>query len=1005
MILSEPQLISPLLDGFVMGDPISNHDGVQCCPALQLETDKKHIVKIVSIPATQSKLDALLLAGAFTDRESALEYFRDLADNVLEEAALLQRLSRFEGFVSYDSWQMEQMGNGETGFDIYLLSDYRPTLEGMLRENTLTNLDAVNLGLDLCTALSVARRSGYVYVNLRPSNIHICKEHEFRIADLGFISLSSLPYASLPDKYHSDYTPPEIKDAYSSLNDTMDCYAVGLILYQIYNGGLLPPIGMPLSAPKYADFALSEIILKACNLNPSERWSDPVQMGQALINYMQSNSVNDTPIIPVQEEAPEITEEPVEKDDEPSTEEVLAEVDEALENAPPIIVQEAPEVTEKISDEATNEDTTSQDEQTEEVAAKEKVFEDESESPAETQEITDDIEADADPALPEVAPVDEDADNTEQEDETSQMLEQADDLISHQLPDPVVAPEPIEVTLPVVEKPESETESLENDDVDAPADEEKEASDSDAEDAPAAAEEQIEDSPAPKKTKKGLVATLVSLSAVLLLLVGGFLFYRNYYLQTIYDIVLSGSEDNLTVTLETDIPDKKLTVSCTDTYGNKLQQAVVNGTANFAGLKPGTTYKLAIEIGGFHKLLGQTTESYTTATQTVISGFYAATGSEDGSVILSFTVQGPRSEQWTVRYAAQDEEEKSVTFSGHLVTLTGLTVGKEYTFTLDPVSELYLRGTTSITYTPSQIVYAENVQIQGFSNKTMNVIWTTPEGATVNMWSVRCYNDNGYDKTLTTAENAISFTDLDAAAGYTVEVTAEGMTLGVRTYLSANSVTVHDILVDSSNRTQITVSWDYEGTAPEGGWLLLYSVDGSSEQQVVTCGENTGTITPLIPGGHYKISIKPANGGTIFGGETEFDAPAAPEFDEFSFQADDIKFSMCVTPQKDGWDKNDVSKKNYKTTFKVGQSASFVMRLNKNSGDLKDEVVTLYVIRDANKNLISCKYESRIWDDMWYRKDGKLTIPFMPEQVGKYTVEIYFNGAIVTTQGFEITAG
>ena len=27
--LSEPKLISPLLDGFVMGDPMSEHDGVR----------------------------------------------------------------------------------------------------------------------------------------------------------------------------------------------------------------------------------------------------------------------------------------------------------------------------------------------------------------------------------------------------------------------------------------------------------------------------------------------------------------------------------------------------------------------------------------------------------------------------------------------------------------------------------------------------------------------------------------------------------------------------------------------------------------------------------------------------------------------------------------------------------------------------------------------------------------------------------------------------------------
>ena len=179
MNLSEPQLISPLLDGFVMGDPISAHDGVRSCPAMHLETDKKYIVKIISLPANQSKLDALLLAGAFSDRESALAYFKELSDGVVEEAELLQKLARHEGFVAFDNWQQLPMEDGETGYDIYLLSQYRPTLESALRNNEMTHLQAVNLGLDLCAALSVARRFGYLFCNLKPANVYICNEREF----------------------------------------------------------------------------------------------------------------------------------------------------------------------------------------------------------------------------------------------------------------------------------------------------------------------------------------------------------------------------------------------------------------------------------------------------------------------------------------------------------------------------------------------------------------------------------------------------------------------------------------------------------------------------------------------------------------------------------------------------------------------------------------------------------------------------------------------------------
>ena len=995
MNLSEPQLISPLLDGFVMGDPINSHDGVRACPAMQLETDKKYIVKIISLPATQSKLDALLLAGAFTDRASAVDYFKELADGVLEETELLQKLSRHEGFVSFENWQMVPMEEDETGFDIYLLGQYRPTLEGVFRTNEMTHLQAINLGLDLCAALSASRRFGYLYSNLRPSNIYICNDREFRIGDLGFLSLDSLAYASLPDKYHSDYTPPEISDAYSALNGTMDTYAVGLILYQAYNDGRLPAVGMSLDAPRYADPALAEIILKACAVDPTERWQDPAQMGQALAAYMQANTVNDTPIVPpvTEEEEPEVVEEIPEEDPQPSTDDILAEVDEALDNAPPIIP--APEPEEEL-----DEEEPVQEEAEEEISVEdpEPVVEEGNEEIV-IDEVAEEVE--------ETSSEEESSDDEEASDETAQMLAQADDLIAHQLPDPPVAPEPIEVTLPdpeeiVLEVPEEENADIEEASEEIPAEESVEEAVPDEEETVEEVSEEAEEIEEPKKQNKRLKVLAIVLSVVLLLAIGSFLFIQYFYLQTIHDITLSGREDRLTVSLTTDIDDELLSVLCTDTHGNSLTADVKNGVAEFVGLKSGTRYNLEVRIKGFHKLLGETTESYTTATQTVINGFYAATGSEDGSVILSFTAQGPDSEQWTVTYTAAGEEAKEITFNGHMVTLTGLTVGKEYTFTLKPVTQLYLSGSDTITYTASKIVFAENVEVMGYEDGKLMIAWKCPEGISVSQWYVRCYNDAGFDKTMTTAEPAIAIEGLETGADYTVEVTAEGMTLGVRTNVSANTITITNIQADASDRNNLKVTWTHEGTAPAGGWLLTYSIDGSSEQKTIACTEGFGTITPLIPGAHYVISVKPADGASVFGGNLEYDAPGAPAFSGFLINAENIEVSMCKTPSKENWTRHDVA--SYTTSFKTGESASFVMHVDRKTSQPDDSVVTLYVIRDAEGKLISANSEERTWDEMWDDRYAEFTIPVMPDAPGNYTAEIYFNGTAVTIQAFEVTA-
>lgn len=919
--MSEPQLISPLLDGFAMGDPISNHDGVRACPAMQLETDTRYIVKIISLPASQNKVYALLLAGAFSDRDAARNYFKELADDVLAEAELLQKLARNEGFVSFDNWQLFPMDSNEVGYDIYLLGKYRPTLENALRQNELTHLQAINLGLDMCAALSAARRLGYLYSNLRPSNIYICNDREFRIGDLGFMSLDSLQYASLPDKYHSDYTPPEISDAYSALNTTLDTYAVGLILYQAYNDGRLPAIGGVLPAPAHADPDLAEIIIKACSLDPADRWQDPIQLGQALATYMQSHTVNDDPIVPppVVEEAAEP--EPIfpDEDPEPSTDDVLAEVDEALENAPALIAPEAPAEAEETSENEPSAEDTPVEEPIEEVPAEEIPI---AEEAAAEDEPVEEESAEEEPVEEEPAeeesiedPIDEDAPDAE----TLDILAQVDELIAHQLPQPPVAPEPVEVTLPEPEPVEEETAEPvtepENQD-DAPAEQTDETAEPDQE---KPKKHDVKPVKKHKKRKKGLVALAGILAALLVIVFASVFYYQNYYLQTIHDIVLKGSDDALSVTLMTEVSDDLLSVVCTDAHGNSLTAEVRNSTAHFVGLKPGITYFIEVRISGFHSLIGRTSKTYSTGTETSISGFYAAPGPEAGSVTLNFTVQGLGAEKWTVEYYAQDEAKQSVPCVGHSVTLTGLTPGKEYTFILLSEEIENLQGSTTVIYT-----------------------------------------------------------------------------------LPDNAPTVENVQFDASNPNELKVTWGFTGVKPTENWILSYTVD-SVQQEEILCPGNSAVIKPVIPGAAYQIQLRPANGSAVTGGNAEFQAEAAAEFDTDRISPKGTVFKMSALLQKPINYKAEFEDLQKKTSFAAGESASITLRLKERPLKLEGTVDVLSVIRDADGKLVSYTVESKAWNDMWDGQYRFFTVA-MPEASGSYNVTIYFNGEEIITQDFTVTA-
>lgn len=1054
--MSEPKLVSPLLDGFIMGEAISDHHGVRCYPAIRENTDERYIVKIISIPASQVQLDALLLTGAYSDQAEALAYFKELSEGVVGETDILDRLSRLEGFVPYLGHQIQQMDE-RVGYDVYLIGHYRRSLGKLMRTEPLTHLAAVNLGLDMCAALAVCRRAGYLYADLKPSNIFLSDSQGYHIGDLGFIPLSSLKYASLPEKYRSSYTAPEITDAMSVLNDTIDIYALGLTLYQVYNNGELPFDGSApaqiLPPPMYADYEMAEIILKACAPDPKDRWQDPAQMGHALVNYMQRNSVNDTPIVPP---PVVISDEPEEAEQFLTEEENDAELAELLamipDEEPPVQEKETPDdepkqSNDEVSDAAEAEAPAveevpaweSGEEETEEISSEDPPVEEPAEEPHVEEPSDEDNPGEPEELIGEeavqlsfldiltageTAPSEENAaslQDTPVTDEVAQMLAQADDLIAHELPEPVVAPEPIDVPIPppIVLEPEMEEKVQKSDDEQTPviilSDKTEEAEEENAE--PIEEESQPEEVPEENEEpeeiwddeetprKKASLRRWIAAAAILLLLagaaIGGYFWYQGYYLQTIDALEVNGSEDEITVLITSDIDEELLTVVCTDTYGNTKRSSVHSGSAAFVGLNPNTQYRIHVEISGMHKLLGSTTGSYTTAAQTEILNFSAIIGPEDGSVILNFSVNGPEDTQWTMEYSTPGEETRTLDFSGHTVTVSGLTVGSEYTFRLLASPDLYLSGTYELTYTVKKVVYAQDLKVTACGNGSMTVQWALPEGTAAQNWLIRCYNDAGYDQTLTTAETSIEFTGLDHTTGYTIMVTAEGMTQSTEINITPDPINVTGFTATVTDPWAMTLGWDFTGTAPANGWLLTYTIDGGTPI-TVTCPANSSVIA-LSPGCSYSFEVRPVDEITYFSVPYTYGPVSTESFSGYDVTAADMTFSMCLTPDKAKWDKDDLSASDYKTTFTVGEKASLLAHMSKTYGVSEDTIVTTFVIRDSENRLISAETQSRTWRKMWYQRYCELDIPQMPTDLGTYSIDIYFNGMYVTTQHFTIT--
>lgn len=1052
--MSDPKLISPMLDNFQMGGPICEHNGVCCCPAMRKDSDEKFIVKIISVPASQTQIDALLLTGAYTDRDAALVYFRKVANGIIDEKKTLDALAQLEGFLPFEDCQIVSKDDG-SGYDVYLLSTYKKTLERHLSRETLTQLGAVNLGLDLCSALSVCRQSGYLCVDLKPSNIYVTAEKEFKIGDLGFIKLSSLKYASLPDMYRSSYTAPEVADAFASLNDKLDVYSAGLILYQVFNDGQLPFSGdiapnEKFEAPVFADDEMAAIILKACDPDPAERWDDPVQMGQAIVNYMQKNGVNDTPLTAeFFGKTEEVVEEPLETmseldssdggitdsdaeiaentaitdSNEDTTEEVdtdneegftediaalITSVDQFLdEPSDENVMEETAEEAFDSTDEDLLEEETAIDTTDESQAMEECLVHPTEEDPELSTAVADnhaEVDADAEEEYDNLSFLDDwdpDSDQilADMEDdiagvseEISEILNQIEELTSHEVPAPIA------ITDTAVE-PVSELYSTDS----ADSIEQEEQSVNELAQTINSEEILDEEQPyTPQKKRSGLIWCII-LVIVAALAVGAYFFYTQFYLQPIHSLELSGSEDKLLVTLTADIDESMLSVTCADSQGHKIAAPVVGGVASFSGLTPDAAYTVTVEVDGLHQLTGITSKVYSTPIQTKITQMNAITGSEDGSVILNFTVDGPDSEQWNVIYSAEGEAERITAFPAHMVTLTGLTVGKEYTLRLEPVDDIYLAGNTSISFIAQNLITAANLQIVSCVNGQLSAQWDVPEGATTTEWSVRCYNENGYDQTLTTADTFIVFEDVDDSVENIIEVTAANMSVSQRVLVSANSVTISDFAVNTSRSDVLNITWNANREIPANGWNVRYTVNGISAPSVLTTNENRIQI-PVVPNGNYNFTILDNSGNSVLGGPFTYVQGSSSNFVGYAVSKDYMTTRLCKTPASSSWSYLDLSESDYVNTFSVGDKISVVLTLSHWYEISDDEIITTFAIYDEAGNLVNFSHFSSTWKFLWYQNYCELDIPSIPAEIGTYEVFVYFNGAEVGSQKFEITA-
>ncbi len=963
--------VSPLLDGFTVGECLSSHNGVSCYALRHDASGQEFILKHISVPASEAKVQALLLSGAYASAEDANGYFKSVADSYAAEFTLNKSFADCPYILHYLAHQVVQKEGG-VGYDVYAVMDRALSLKDYCADNAMTKLRAVNLGIDLCAALSVIRSAGYLHQNIKAENIFV-DNGKFMLGDIGLTSLQDMKYCSLPEEYISVNTAPELQDIMAGQNPTTDLYAVGMLLYRIYNADHAPfedekttakeadhmrTTGKELPVPMYADYELSEILLKACAFKPEDRYQTPEEMKQALEFYMQRNAITDTLIVP-----------PIFTDPEP---ELLAE-DEAAETAP---VRFA-DVTELDDDFIKH---FAPDTANLEATIEDMKREDEKEALAQSKDAPQEVEV-PEAEAPELIPAEEDLLSEHEE----------------EIPTNGKLPEFTEESPAEAEDDRPQLKGLEGMEQTPASESNAEADGADEDTTPPR-----RGLPKPKKRTK-LFAILAPI--LMLLLAAAYIYFFTPIGQKLYHFTIhiekfelvESTPTSLGVKVVTNVAEPPIEIICKDTYGNSFRSDVENGKAAFTGLQSGTQYTLTAalkENAGLHRLTGIDSIVGTTLPATEVLVMNASAGKEEGSVVIDLVLKDddliPAS--WTISYCCEGGTSMERTFpeSKTSFELTGLEIEKEYTFTLVS-SELYcITGETSTVFTPPKEVTAEHFNLSSFVDGKLTVSWDCTSDAP-EVWTVTCTDPDGTETTVETKECTASFDNMKVGTAYSVRLNARGLFTPLSVQVPENLLHVDSFEAQDAD-DGLHAFWSANGIAEGESWTL-YTIAGNDKSTAIgyPAEKNSMILTDLLPNTAYTLYLKLEGDRSSIGhNKISYTVPKAENFDSRGIKENNTTLTTHAVPEDD-WKAKDLTTAS--TTFDASDKIAY--KLTSRTGRYQGSFSLLYIIRDEKNVPVDYGTAQLVWNEAWAWDNGANFsmggVVDAPAKDGTYTLELYFS--------------
>lgn len=208
-----------------------------------------------------------IISGSVSEVESYVQQFR-----------ILEELQGQSNIVGYDELTVVPHEDG-VGGDVFIRMELLISLPQRLKKDYFDE-NVIKLGVDISNALILCEKEHIIHGNIKPNNILVSKDEEYKLSDFSILKNADIT-ASEKQKTGMEYQAPEVLRG-EPYGHTADIYSLGMVMYWLLNNQTLPCKDEKLQPPAIGSEKLKEIVMKACESCPEDRYASAQELYDAL---------------------------------------------------------------------------------------------------------------------------------------------------------------------------------------------------------------------------------------------------------------------------------------------------------------------------------------------------------------------------------------------------------------------------------------------------------------------------------------------------------------------------------------------------------------------------------------------------------------------------------------------------------------------------------------------------------------------------------------------------